>query len=139
MPDRKAAQDWVSRTFDQLNERHFDGKLAKPQFAFFDRYRDPSTGAPKYAGYTHLDPVSLLIITDEALERGHDFAADSLLHEMIHHAIATLRRGDYLHHGPVFVEIANGVAAQLGLGAVEAETEGAICWPQTLRKPSASA
>jgi len=129
------AKPLLEARFAQFNERYFGGRLPRAPITFFNRWRDPVTGDEKFAGYTGDAKlrVSLVVITDEALARGSDFVADSLLHEMIHHAQVFLHGESANAHGAMFTSIANRIADEMGLEHVEAGSEGASCWPQTLR------
>jgi hypothetical protein len=133
---RAEAKVFLAGRFAHFNDRFCDGKLPSVPIVFFNRYHDPETKAERYAGYTSDAKLGarLIIITDDALRNGKEFVADSFLHELIHHAQAFLLKTDHQAHGAVFVEVANRIADAMGLAHVEPDTEGATCWPQTVRR-----
>jgi len=137
---RDTAKPFLERRFAEHNARHFDATLVLPPIVFFDRFRDPDTQQEKFAAFFGgpqfgTSGVAMFMFTDEAVAEGEDFLSDTLLHEMIHYA-QTFLDGDAepQKHGAPFVAIANRIATALGLGHVERESDGATCWPQSLRK-----
>jgi hypothetical protein len=129
---RASAKPLLDERFATFNGRFFEGRLRKVPVVFFNRFRDPVTQEEKLAGYMGDAEVGVIFLTDEAINMGADFAADSLLHEMIH--VAQRSRGDDGEkHGASFTSIANRIADALGLEHVEPNSRGADCWPQTLR------
>ena len=120
--------EWLRAKFAVLNERHFAGSLPPPG-AFMVWARTNAS----YAGYTQGLGASFIYVTREAFAKGEDFATDSLLHEMIYHAVFALYAEDHQNHGKRFVEIANRIAGELGLTSVGADSQEASVWPQTLR------
>jgi hypothetical protein len=124
----RAVPRCIKEWFDELNHAHFEALLTMPKILIVDPRRDE-------AGlYSHVPGVAtLLMLTTECLANGDAFAKDSLLHEMIHHALATLDGVDDQAHGDRFTARANAIAIQLGLGRVDPYTKAALCWPQTLR------
>jgi hypothetical protein len=114
--------------FDELNREHFGGVLGRPSFTF------TPTSAGMRAWYTHVpNSLSLIAITEETFKKGHAFALDSMLHEMVHHCLVTVDGGDDKKHGVRFVRLANQIGETLGLPPVAAGTEDARCWPQSVR------
>ena len=133
--DDPATPEWIRTLFDDLNTRHFGGKLSRPTIVI-------QRGAmeEKNACYLHLPqiiakfgPLIAISLTEEVLSKGADYTTDTLLHEMVHHALATLLRIPYERHGIEFCAVANVIGATLGLGAVLPDTREAERWPQSLR------
>lgn len=117
----------LERLFDELNEEHFGGRLSRPQIEI------GSPMSSSNAFYFNTGRRVGLLITSETTSKGVRFARDTMLHEMVHHAIATLYRGDHRAHGRQFVAIANEIGGRCGLKSVAADTDAAICWPQSVR------
>src|SRR5260221_10418972 len=107
--------DYLHQWFDELNVKHFEGLLERPTFIIGSRLNN------MFAWYAHVPGVAtLLTLTTECLARGAPFAKDSLLHEMVHHAVATLDGitppqmvPDIQRHGEEFVRRANAIADRL--------------------------
>ncbi|WP_438019648.1 SprT-like domain-containing protein [Sorangium sp. So ce315] len=127
---------WVLSLFDDLNSAHFNGQLQRPVII-------TQAGAMqrKNAWYVHTPhiktprgPLIAIGITQEVLNKGREYTADTLLHEMIHHAVATLHNENPASHGGRFCAIANEIGASLGLRTVRPDTMAAECWPQSVRQ-----
>lgn len=116
---------WLDEEFDRLNGQFFCGKLPKVFFMI-----NQWAGQP--AGYFSVK-TGAVFFHPGTIEQGRMFVADSLLHELVHHALRT-ETGDVDNsHGRRFVALANSLGAQLGLPEVEANTDDAIWWPQSVR------
>ncbi len=134
---RTEAKLFLETRFAEHYARFFDGALAPIGFCFFDRYHDAITKEEKYAAFIGGPEygAKLLMFTDDALRQRAEFLSDSVLHEMIHYAQKYLDKDTAAErHGAAFVRIANRIADALGLGHVEPESDGANCWPQSLRR-----
>jgi hypothetical protein len=125
---KNPAPAWLFELFEELNQEYFDGMLTCPDIII------SSSLSTSNAFYSHVPGLLTVIgLTSETTTRGRAFASDSLLHEMIHHALATLHGEDSKSHGLAFVRIANRIGGKLGLPAVRADSVDAICWPQSVR------
>lgn len=122
------APAWIKDLFDRLNVAHFKGALSTPQLFVWTFMEDRTNGM-----YSHTPHLTFISLTPEAVEKGEAFVADTLLHEMVHHALATLAKVDHRSHGEAFVKIANPIGAALGLPRVGAHTQQAGFWPQSVR------
>lgn len=133
--DDPATPAWIRTLFDDLNTRHFEGKLSRPTIVIQRGAMEQSN-----AWYLHhpqiigkFGPLIAIALTEEVLSKGADYTTDTLLHEMVHHALATLLRIPHKRHGIEFCAVANAIGATMGLGAVSPDTREAECWPQSLR------
>lgn len=116
---------WLEEEFDGLNARFFDGQLPRLHF-MVNRW----AGQP--AGYFAIK-TGAVFFHPGTIEQGREFVADSLLHELVHHALR-LGTGDADgDHGVRFVAMANRIGARLGLPLVDPGTDAAEWWPQSVR------
>jgi hypothetical protein len=114
-------QDFVRalyRAFDACNVTHFSGKLAPPMVLI-------TFTSPRAFG-DHVDRDvhglrSVIRVHPRSAARGYLFAADVLLHEMIHtwqaELLGDLEAG-YRGHGPHFARKCNAIGGSLGLPEV---------------------
>jgi len=116
---------WVEEDFDSLNTQFFGGRLPRLRFMI-----NKLAGHP--AGYIP-GRTSAVFIHPGTIQQGRKFVADSLLHELVHHALYQESGDVDREHGVRFVTMANTIGAQLGLPPVEADTDGALWWPQSVR------
>ena len=84
--------EWVLQLFDELNTEHFKGNLSRPIINVQDDAMRSSN-----AWYIHTPqiktpkgPLICIGLTQEVLAKGRAYTADTMLHEMVHHALATL-------------------------------------------------
>ena len=127
--------------FDALNATYFEGRLAAPVVLI------AATSSPRALGdYNAHDPngiESRIRIAPGVAEVGASFAADVLLHEMIHAWCAEVEQDTergYKGHGPKFAAKCNEIGRTLGLGDVYARPRGKLkgypdCafWPMNVR------
>jgi hypothetical protein len=126
------APDWVYERFDQLNRQLFRGRLP-------DAPIGRTTAFPHWNGWyaPFPDGRGCIFLHEDTLEkRTERYIADSLLHEMVHHALHTTLEGDDKEHSTTFVREANRAGRLLGLPSVRPRTKDAECWPQSVRKDS---
>ena len=98
--------DFISREFDRINDRHFEGKLLKPRFEI--------THVRSYLGqyhwkYSYNDDIffdSVIRISD-MFDRSNEDIINTLAHEMIHLFIRQNKIKDRRSHGTVFYAVAN--------------------------------
>jgi len=124
-----------------LNRTYFDGALASPVVLI------ASTSSPRALGdYCAQDPngiASRIRISPRVADVSESYAADVLLHEMVH-AWAQEVAGDvepgYKGHGPRFAGKCNEIGAALGLSPVYARPRGKLAgypdcafWPTNVR------
>jgi hypothetical protein len=119
--------DWIISSFNVLNARHFQGSLSHPVFALAPSESD------KCAWYGNQSGIAFIGVTSECVNRGAEFVADSLLHQMVDHALATRRGLDTESHGEAFAALANTIGSQMGLPPVAAATDEAERWPHSVR------
>lgn len=107
------------KRFDAMNAEHFGNKLAAPLVLV------TPTSSPRAVGDATLrDPHglrSVVRIAPKSLRRGIVYAADVLLHEMIHvwqYEILGDHESGYKGHGPRFAEKCNHIGDRLGLAPV---------------------
>ncbi len=117
---------WLNEVFDELNVRHFSGRLARPTFA-----RASYEG--KYALYVP-QPYRILTFHPRLLEQDARWISDSILHEMIHMRLDDGKENTDKDHGKRFVMEANRIGRMLGLRGVAPGSDDAIEWPQAIRK-----
>src|SRR5882672_4537645 len=131
--------DWIISSFNVLNARHFQGTLSHPVFALAPNEPDKCAWYGNHAG------IAFIALTPECIHRGPEFVTDSLLHQMVHHALTTRRGLDPEAHDDAFAALANAIGAQMELPAVVASTDAAARWPHSVRQaacdrpPAASA
>jgi predicted SprT family Zn-dependent metalloprotease len=117
-------EDRLVEVFNELNARHFASQLPTPRFM--------SAKLGKLHGM-YLPIVKIISLPPKTLERGRDFYADTMLHELIHFALE-VRTGDHAqHHGQAFVDLANTIGASLGLPTVRLGEDAVLYWPQSAR------
>lgn len=127
MPALRFPEGIIGR-FDELNARYFSGALWHPVFALSDQ------GPGKYSWYSRRAGVAFIALTPEGLELSSEQIEDTLLHEMVHHAVSTLEEGaDATAHDAAFVRLANAIGARMGLAPVAAQSEEAGSWPSSAR------
>ncbi|WP_437961338.1 SprT-like domain-containing protein [Sorangium sp. So ce119] len=138
MSTKNSVPDWLLSLFDDLNETYFDGKLERPFIGI-----QPGSMPTKNAWYAYVPylesrngPFAAISITEEVLAKGRDYTSDTLLHEMIHHAVATLYKEDHASHSKRFCEIANNIGARIGCLRIVPGSVAAERWPQSVRLPS---
>ena len=122
--------DWVPALFDRLNAEHFGSRLSRPHFLVLPFKEDSTNG-----GYSNTPGFVMICMTPKTIACGPPFAADTMLHEMVHHALATLDSVDYAAHGLAFTNRANEIGRKIGVAPVAPNTVKAICWPQSMRPP----
>ena len=128
--DHDDAPDWLEEAFDELNQKYFDGKLSKPEIAV---YKTPGTTA---AATVPTDEAVVVFINPRIIEQDRRWAIDTLLHEMIHIALIEQNGDGDAAHAERFTAHAKRIGATAGLRDVEAGSEGARNWPQSVRRSS---
>ena len=113
----------------ELNKRHFAGQLEVPTVLRFHTVVELDDDGHGQA----TDTAKGITVSLEARAFGPLFYRDTLLHEMIHQAVAKLDGHPKKDHDGPFVAQANRIAEALDLAQVEAGSRGAKLWPQTLR------
>lgn len=114
----------LQTAFLSLNAMHFGGVLVAPRLEI-----DRLSGAPN-GWYMTGGRIALAATT---LARGARFALDTLLHELVHHALAHDAIDGRDDHGVAFCRVANPIGRRLGVRAVRPSTSHAEQWPLTLR------
>lgn len=122
------APAWIASLFERLNQAHFNGLLSAPPLFVWTFMQDRTNGM-----YTHTPKITFISITPETAAKGETFVGDTLLHEMVHHAVATVLNRNHQAHGDDFVMVANPIGATLGLPPVKANSQHAGFWPQSVR------
>jgi hypothetical protein len=123
----------LAALFAEYNNAYFEGELVLPTFLRFDSML---RGFDGWAYYAEAGPSKrILVVSHEARRRGRRFYGDTLLHEMVHLAVALLDGGasQYNRHDHRFAQRANAIASALGLDSIAADSAEANQWPQTLR------
>ena len=131
---------WIWAKFDELNDRHFHGRLERPQKILRCAFQSWAAAAVnKTTGGVR---CSLIWLDGAALDRDAAAASDSLLHEMIHYELAGSADGDGDQaHGERFIQRADEIGRALGLAAcavpgfgVEQVAMVARNWPEVQRE-----
>lgn len=121
-----AIPPWIDDEFDRLNAEHFQGKLPRPKWGE-NKMRKAAVatiGPGKHLVWFHPDMLRLM---------SRKFVGDSMLHELVHVALAEENGDGGQDHGRRFVHLANNIGAKLGLLAVAAGSDAALDWPQSVR------
>ncbi|MCC6651540.1 MAG: SprT-like domain-containing protein [Candidatus Eisenbacteria bacterium] len=108
----------------ELNDLHFDGALPSLTFHVNRMGGQFATFAPR---------VNIVWFHPRTLDQGRAFVADTLLHEMVHHALACIGGDPDQGHGERFIAEANAIGTNLGLAPVAPGTDAAVNWPQSVR------
>ena len=124
--------------FTEYNARFFSGKLGSP-LVFITQAQSLRTKGD-YIARDVMGLESRIRIAPSAVRKGEKFAADVLLHEMVHawqSEIAHISESGYRGHGPKFAAECNRIGKLLGLPAVGVKGRGGLpdCayWPLCVR------
>ena len=124
--------------FAEYNARFFAGKLGSPLVLITQAQSLRTLG--DYIARDVMGLESRIRIAPSAVRQGEKFAADVLLHEMIHawqSEIAHVRESGYRGHGPMFAAECNRIGKLLGLPPVGVKGRGGLpdCayWPLCVR------
>lgn len=127
MPDPTTIPDWMPALFAELNRTYFEGALPPLHFGV-------NKMGGRLATYASLGAKGGMVwFHSGVLRQGRAYVADSLLHELVHHALQQRNGDPDQDHGPKFVEMANVIGARLGLPPVHPRSDEAIEWPQAVR------
>lgn len=124
--------EWLGDEFERLNREHFEGALPPVTFA-----------AGRFGGCfaVYIPGVCMIQFDPRVLDQSREWVSDTLLHELIHHHLSETSKGDRFFgdpdkdHGRRFCSVANRIGGKLGLPPVEAGSDSAIDWPQSVRPP----
>jgi hypothetical protein len=131
---------WIWTKFDELNARHFGGKLARPQQIL--RCAFDTWAAATVNKVVNGTPCRMIWLDGTAIDADPAVASDSLLHEMVHYELASGADGDGDQaHGVRFMRRADAIGGVLGLLPCAMQgldpqqvTQIASVWPKVQRE-----